>query len=346
MKTRALALTCLLAGCSGPGQLVATSKQASLCWWRDVRWDAPSRLLTLQDAQPFARLAAPEAPEAQARFTGSLRQAGDALALTGRWEGGGLRLQALVALSAETPLAAWDTRRLGPTSLVLKGAPLRVLDARVGAVLAAPREAATAAVSTPHPLTAEVACDALSLRHHDASPTAQLVAAGFSETAPGVSLIGAAPVPYSAEARGPMLGALHPDAAPLYEVAREGDRARVVLPTREGVVWAQWVDAALLQPATPAAPVEPARALPTHQAVETEEWLACDTAQIVAISVNGRHLIVGELSPGAAFSVRAVDETWAVVRLSNRWFTPDDTVAVMLPAAAASCSQATINLQE
>ncbi len=313
----------------------ATNRSEALCWWRDVRWEDRAALLVRGTGATLGRAKATRGPF----VTGTLRLAGQVPLLQGRWEGEGLWLDAEVDLGADAVIASWEARRIGLAGLLLKGTRMRVLDARLGTLLAVPGEASLSVFKPEEPLAIELGCENVSLRSGEEVPERQLQLAGFSAEAPRVQLTPGFPLELTAQPAAEVAGTLRTE-PPLaaWEVKREGDAVRVAVPTRDGLLWVGWVDGARVKSAAAVPPS--AEPTPLELTNTMLDWRRCRQSVEVAVLVDGRVHKVGLLAPGATFALAAdvssVDQ-WVPARLGVDWFEPADGVHLLLPGEVRRC---------
>ena len=342
MKPRAVAVSALLClswlSCAPRPRSVwltaASVKGQPLCWWRGVRWEDRAALRVRGADLVLGR--ARSTPGHDVRFTGTLRRAGPVAVLQGDFVGEGLTLDAAVDVGVDPVMTAWTPRRIGTAGLLLKGARVRVLDARVGRVLVVPGAEAMRPYASDEVLARELDCSEVSLRAPDGD--ASVVArAGYGE-APRVRLTPGFPLELSATPGEAPVGALRTELVrDAYLLTREAAAARVLVGTPDDVVWVGWVDGARVVEADAVEPTPPAE---VAAPVAAASWRRCDDELRVAVLADGQTWPVGRLAPGAPFELLSDDvrDDGAVrARLHVDWFDLDDGVQVLLPGSATAC---------
>lgn len=339
----------VLGGCAAPTESlsVTPSMADGLCWWQGVRWDDRAPLRVPSVGEPFgrARVGWSKTDWKGATVTGVLRARASTMVLQGVWAGDGMTLRAEADATADAIFTMWEAQKLSRASLVLRGSPVRVLDARVGAALVAPSVQALSSFVPDELPAREVKCDALALRATPASqPDARqlLARGGFAADAPEVRVSaedGSALVATDA-AEGSFVGGFLPSpSGRFFEVGRAGERVRVVA-VDDATLWVGWVAASGVTRTTS----EVASAAPRSSAARREltlpTWRACP--QPLELRVRGANglRMVGTLHAGTRFALtgrtNGFDDDvgiWPGVD----WFEP--TRDVFAPAAAGACPE-------
>lgn len=324
-------------------------RSPGLCWWRDARWEDRGPLLVRGTGQPFAR--------ARARWAGPLwrgtnlsavlRRAGPVVLLQGEWTGPGLTLDADVNVSSEAVFRAYEPLRVGSAGLLLKGGHVRVADADSGRALVLPAEESFEPFHPAQQVALGLPCESLSLSALVEPPgdlaRMQLAQSGFSDTAPERWVPERVVLSASAQPGGPTVGQFVSQRVPVrgFVVEQRSDEARLVVPTRDGVVWVGWVAAEGLQ-----APVERA-ALPEEEKKLNEvvspalEWHACETSLPVSIESQGEVIDVGALEAKTAFALTSTSGNYAEAVLGVEWLELEPGVRLLLPGHASQCPRHT-----
>jgi hypothetical protein len=322
------------------------ARSEGLCWWRNARWEDRATLLVRGTGEPFARARERWAGDTWrgANTTAVLRRAGQLVVLQGEWAGPGLTLNADVDVSGQAVFRAYEPVRLGQAGLLSKGAHVRVSDALIGRALVVPDEDSLRPFRPDQPVAVDLGCDLLSLSVAPTPPgdpaRRQLALAGFPATAPERWVPEHLSLPASAQFGGVTIGRFQADDGPLrgFVVEERGDEARLVVPTRSGLLWVGWVPAEGLQ-----APQEPTPApvTPGDQPVtlgSPADWRACEDGELpVSIESHGRVLEVGSLKPGVAFTVLSRRGDYREVNLGVEWLDLEPHVRLLVPARASAC---------
>lgn len=341
----------MVSGCAAPqvdGLLITPSMAEGLCWWQGVKWDDRGPLRVTRDGLAFgrARIGWNKTDWRGSTVTGVLRERQSKVVLDGVWTGDGMTLRAEADATTDAVFTMWDPTKLSRASLVLRGAPVRLLDARVGAALVAPSEQSMGSFVPDEVPVREVQCDSLALRASiTGGPDARqlLTRAGFPPDAPEVlvkaeegSALVATDTP-----DGRFIGGFRPGSATgrFFELSRAGGRVRVAA-IDDGTLWVGWVDASGVSAVKE--PVElgkPARAARRELPMPT--WRACkEEVQLAVRSSVGAMRFVGTLHAGTRFAVTGMSDgegdrvgVWPGVD----WFEP--TRELLAPAEAAACPQ-------
>jgi hypothetical protein len=323
-----------------------SARSEGLCWWQNARWEDRGTLLVRGTGEPFARARARWAADSWRGSSTSavLRRAGPLVVLQGDWTGPGLTLHADVDVSAQAVFRAYEPVRLGAAGLLLKGGHVRVTDALSGRVLVLPTEDSLRPFRAEETVATELSCDALSLYAPLESPgdlaRRQLGALGFAADSPERWVPEHASLPASATAGGATVGRFVADAVPLrgFVVEEKNDEARLVVPTRGGLVWVGWVPSQGLEsPEGPSPePVTPPERPPEPR--DGQEWRSCDDRELpVSVEIRGKVVEVGTLKATTPFSVIARRGDYREVQLAVDWLELEPHVALLLPDRANEC---------
>lgn len=321
-----------------------SARSEGLCWWRNARWEDRGTLLVRGTGQPFARARARWSGDAWrgASTTAVLRRAGPLVLLQGQWSGPGLILNADVDVSAQAVFRSYEPVRLGEAGLLLKGGHVRVSDALAGRALVLPAEESLRPFRSMQTV-ATLSCDALSLYaplEGPGDPARRLLElTGFPANAPERWVPENVSLSASAVPGGATVGRFVADAVPVrgFVVEQRDDEARLVVPTRAGLVWVGWVPAEGLeapQGATPE-PVAPPEPLAAPGGLD---WRSCDDAELpVSVISHAQIVEVGTLKRGTPFSVLARRGAYREVQLAVEWLELERDVTVLLPDRARDC---------
>ena len=313
-----------------------------LCWWGNARWEERGPLLVRGTDVPLARVRARWVGDQWkgATTTAVLRHEGNSSLLQGEWTGPGLVLQGDVDVGGQAVFRSFEPRRLGSLGAVLKGGHVRVLDALQGRALVVPSPDSAAPFRTEESLAVELPCDGLSL---SASPPskdsarAQLEQAGFDAKAPSMLLPPNAALPASSLPGGPTSGFFVSGEQPVrgFVVDHKESEARLVVPTRDGVVWVGWVAAEPLR-----ADQEPALEPPMLpvKVPAAGVWRACSTRDFpLSLELHGRLISIGTLRAGTPFSVGERQGNFRPVALGLDWLELSPQLTVLMPSDAIDC---------
>ena len=347
---RCLLLLCALASCAPANRDAWKTNLAlrsvGLCWWRDARWEDRGPLLVRGTGQPFAH--------ARARWSGQLwrgssisavlRRAGPVVLLQGEWTGPGLTLDADVDVTTDAIFRAYEPVRVGHAGLLLKGGHVRVADADLGRALVLPAEESLDAFHPVQQVALELPCESLSLSAL-VEPSGdlarrQLAQSGFSDTAPERWVPERAVLSASAQAGGPTVGQFISGRLPLrgFVVEQRKDEARLVVPTRNGVVWVGWVPAEGLQATGDSAAMAEGKKVLPAVAAPASEWRACETSIPVSIESHGKIVDVGSLEAKTAFAITGRNDEHVEAELGVEWLELEPGVRLMLPVSASKCA--------
>lgn len=347
---RGLLLVCALTSCAASNTREEwltnpAARSEGLCWWRNARWEDRATLLVRGTGEPFARARERWAGDTWrgASTTAVLRRAGKLVVLQGEWTGPGLTLEADVDVSTQAVFRAYEPVRLGQAGLLSKGAHVRVSDALTGRALVVPEEEALRPFRPDQSVAVDLGCDLLSLSAAPEPPgdpaRRQLALAGFSATAPERWVPDHLSLPASAKFGGATIGHFKTDELPLrgFVVEERGDEARLVVPTRSGLVWVGWVPSEGLQAPRGPAP-EPITPKDQPVTFSGADWRACEDGELpVSIESHGRVIEVGSLKPGVAFTVLSRRGEYREVNLGVEWLDLEPNVRLLVPARASDC---------
>ncbi len=346
---RCLLLLCALTSCAPANRDAWKTNLAlrsvGLCWWRDARWEDRGPLLVRGTGQPFAH--------ARSRWSGHLwrgsnisavlRRAGPVVLLQGEWTGPGLTLAADADVTTDAIFRAYEPVRVGPAGLLLKGGHVRVTDADLGRALVLPAEESLDPFQPAQQIALELPCESLSLSAlvEPAGDLArrQLTQSGFPADAPERWVPQRVVLSASAQPGGPTVGQFASQRLPArgFVVEQRGDEARLVVPTRNGVVWVGWVAAEGLQaPGGEVAVAEEKKVLP-EVAAPSLDWRACERSMPVSIESHGKFIDVGSLEAKTAFAITSRNEDHVEAELGVEWLELEPGVRLQLPAYASKC---------
>ena len=320
-----------------------SARSEGLCWWRGARWDDRGTLLVRGTGEPFARARARWSADTfrGATTTAVLRRAGPLVLLQGQWTGPGLTLNADVDVSSQAVFRAYAPVRVGSAGMLLKGGQVRVTDALSGRALVVPDEESQRPFRADQTVALEFACDSLSLAAANEPPGDRsltlLAQAGFSVDAAEKWVPQNVSLPASALPGGPTVGRFVAEGVPVrgFVVEQRAGEARLVVPTRTGMVWVGWVLAAdLLSPegALPE-PVSPR----SGTFAEGQDLRSCTSDLPVSIESRDKTLEVGTLLAGTPFSVTARLGDLREANVGVEWLELEPHVTLLLPARASDC---------
>jgi hypothetical protein len=318
-----------------------------------VKWDDRGLLRERASGTPVGRARAEwkEGAWKGAKATGVLRAHEGFIAFEGEWSGDGLTLYAAANATEDALFSMWEPAKLSSSSLVLKGAPVRLLEARTGAAVVSP-SARSMTVFVPDELPSrEVGCDVLALRATPpgsaVDPRGVLARSGFAADAP--ELVVKAPAdsaaPAWAQPGGAFAGGFLPGAR-VFELQRTAGNVRVAA-VEDSTLWVAWVSEASVVRAEGQRAVElwPRE----RKQLPLPTWRACREPVPLLVSTPGGLRRVGTLAPGVRFAVTGVPEDADVVAAIGvwpavRWFEPASDRGLLAPASASSCPVATAEL--
>ncbi len=321
------------------------ARSEGLCWWRNARWEDRGTLLARGTGEPFAHARARWEGEfwRGANTTAVLRRAGPVVLLQGQWAGPELSLEADVDVTSQAVFRAYEPMRVGAAGMLLKGGHVRLTDAVTGRALGVPAEDSLRPFHSDLPVGLDFACSELSL---SAAPELSgdaerrlLAQTGFPQNAPERWLPESISLPASAVFGGATVGRFVGQRTPVrgFVVEQRSDEARLVVPTRDGLVWAGWVPAADLDLPQGTLP-EPApkdRAAPPS---EPRDWRECLSTELpLSIESHGSILEVGSLKAGTPFSIVARRGEYREVMVGARWLELEPGVRLLVPARAGEC---------
>lgn len=318
-----------------------------LCWWQGVKWDDRGPLRVANDGVPFGRahVGWNKTDWRGSTVTGVLRGRQSKVVLDGVWTGEGLTLRAEADATTDAVFTIWDPTKLSRSSLVFRGAPVRVLDAKVGSALVAPSEQSMGSFVPDEVPVREVQCDSLALRASlTGGPDARqlLERAGFPSDAPEVTVKaeeGSALVATDAP-DGRFIGGFRPGSATgrFFELKREGERVRVAA-IDDRTLWVGWVNAAGVTPMKEAGTSQtPARAARRELTMPT--WRACKNEVQLAVRSPQGMRFVGTMHAGTRFAVTGASDgegDRVGVFVDVAWF--ESTRELLAPSEAAACPQ-------
>jgi hypothetical protein len=334
-----------------PDALVDPGAVDGLCWWRGAKWDGRGALRVRQTGEVLG-YAHPSwsKPESAApawlgaNASGVLRLREDHVVFEGQWSGGGLTLAAEANATEEAFFTLWLPHKLSKSSLAMRGAPVRLSDARLGRAMVLPSARSLEAFVPDEVPSGEVPCDALALRASQApppEPRALLARAGFPADATAVRVkvdreLGA--LPASDVPNGEFVGGFFPGAGSVFEVARQGEHARLVA-VGDNTLWVGWVDAEFVEKVERPQAIEfnPARA---RKELDRPTWRACERELTVSVRTAHGLRKVGVLEANTRFAVTGgsdfedgIDQVaiWPGVN----WLEPG--TSLLAPAWASSC---------
>ncbi|MFT3711814.1 MAG: hypothetical protein QM817_29600 [Archangium sp.] len=358
MRRAALALmvmTSSLSACVPPERtsLVDPTAVDGLCWWRGVKWDGRGALRVRRTGELLGyahpRWTKTDLPDADAMAwkgataSGVLRLRGDHVVFEGQWYGGGLTLAAEANATEDALFTLWLPTKLSNASLVMRGAPVRLGDARVGQAMVLPSSRSLETFVPDEVPSGAVPCDGLALRASQAPPAeprALVNKAGFTDAKPvRVKVdkeLGA--LPASDTPNGEFVGGFVPDTGSVFEVARNGDSARLVA-VSDGTLWVGWVDADFVQPldAEQTVKLEPKRA---QRELDRPTWRACEREQRVWVNTPKGPLVVGVMERNTRFALTGQNDFTDEGELISiwpgvEWFEPG--MNLLVRSEASSC---------
>ncbi len=345
VSTALLLLSLALCGACAPRANARAGREGTsvpLCWWGNARWEDRGPLLVRGTDIPLARVRARWAGDQWkgATTTAVLRQEGNSSLLQGEWTGPGLVLQGDVDVGGQAVFRSFEPRRLGSMGAVLKGGHVRVLDALQGRALVVPSPDSAVPFRTDESLALEVPCDGLSLSASLPSKDparAQLEQAGFDVKAKAMLLPPHAALPASSSPGGPTSGFFVGDEQPVrgFVVDRKENEARLVVPTRDGVVWVGWVAAEPLR-ADEGPPFE--QPLPSVNVPSAGVWRTCSSHDFpLSLELQGRLIAIGTLRAGTPFSVGEREGNFRPVAIGLDWLELSPQLTVLAPSDAFDC---------
>jgi hypothetical protein len=247
-------------------------------------------------------------------------------------------------VSREPVFRSYQSTRVGPAAVLLKGAHVRVSDALSGRVLVTPAEESLRPFRPEQRVGLELGCDELTLSANLESGGDEarrlLALSGFRADAPERWVAEHLSLPASALPGGPSVGRFVADDVPVrgFVVEERGDEARLVVPTRTGLVWVGWVPADGLQ-APQGPPPEPVE--PKERPVlldERREWRSCADSELpLSVESHGKVIQVGSLDRATAFSVLGRRDDYREVTLGVEWLDLEPDVRLLVPDRAKDC---------
>ncbi|MFZ5439141.1 MAG: hypothetical protein ACOZQL_03990 [Myxococcota bacterium] len=285
-----------LSGCAENTSELTGRSSGEFCWWRGTRWEDGAPLLVRGAGVPLGRARARWDGEewAGARTAGALRRHGERVLYEGTWTGGGFVLEAEVDATRNALFHAWGpTRIVG--GLVHRGAPLQLVDARLGGVLVAPSEAALALFTPRASPIFELGCEGLSLLNPPEDDGPRLLARAGFKPLREVRLRSAITTPEGQWTRAAT-------EVPAFVVEQAQEVSRVAVPVK-GVLWVDWLDDTQLAPAPEPADGEAPRQLAPARA-PTGVLRQCDEEVPLFVELGDARRKVGHLQSRARFIVR------------------------------------------